>query len=190
MDVGLCRALLYLGKASAMLLPVFEGRDYGTTLSMKMHLSSPQQTVFLAWHLAGMLHYGDCVALHGEMGTGKSTFARALIRSLAGDEALEVPSPTFALVQPYNTRIGLVFHYDLWRLSSPDELYELSWDDACESVMVVEWPDRAEEFLPAGALHITFRHGAGEDERTVTLRGWPTERLEALFALVEEGQEQ
>lgn len=173
-----------------MLLPVFEGRDYGTTLSMKMHLSSPQQTVFLAWHLAGMLHYGDCVALHGEMGTGKSTFARALIRSLAGDEALEVPSPTFALVQPYNTRIGLVFHYDLWRLSSPDELYELSWDDACESVMVVEWPDRAEEFLPAGALHITFRHGAGEDERTVTLRGWPTERLEALFALVEEGQDQ
>lgn len=173
-----------------MLLPVFEGRDYGATLSMKMHLSSPQQTVFLAWHLAGMLHYGDCVALHGEMGTGKSTFARALIRSLAGDEALEVPSPTFALVQPYNTRIGLMFHYDLWRLSSPDELYELSWDDACESVMVVEWPDRAEELLPAGALHITFRHGAGEDERTVTLRGWPTERLEALFALVEEGQDQ
>lgn len=157
---------------------------------MKMHLSSPQQTVFLAWHLAGMLRNGDCVALEGEMGAGKSTFARALIRSLAGDTALDVPSPTFALVQPYDSRIGPVFHYDLWRLSGPDELYELSWDDACESVMVVEWPDRAEDLLPDDALHLTFRQGAGEEERIVTLRGWPEDRLEALSALLEEGQGQ
>lgn len=122
------------------------------------------------------------------MGAGKSTFARALIRSLAGDEALEVPSPTFALVQPYNTRIGLIFHYDLWRLSSPDELYELSWDDACESVMVVEWPDRAGDLLPASALHLHFMQGVKEQERIVTLRGWPEERLEALSALLEGGQ--
>lgn len=150
-----------------------------------MYLSSPQQTVSLACHLAGLLRSGDCLALQGKMGAGKSTFARALLRSLAGDEGLEVPSPTFALVQPYETKIGPVFHYDLWRLSGPDELYELSWDDACESIMLVEWPDRAEDLLPEEALHLTFAQGTGEQDRIVTLHGWPEERLAPLSAFSE-----
>ncbi|CDG32981.1 MULTISPECIES: tRNA (adenosine(37)-N6)-threonylcarbamoyltransferase complex ATPase subunit type 1 TsaE [Acetobacteraceae] len=152
---------------------------------MDVHLSSQQQTVLLARHLADMVRQGDCLALQGEMGAGKSTFARALIRHMAGDEALEVPSPTFALVQPYETKAGTVFHYDLWRLSGPDELYELSWDDACESIMLVEWPDRAEDMLPAGALHLTFAQGTGEEARIVTLHGWPEERLKALSSFSE-----
>ncbi|MCX8667754.1 tRNA (adenosine(37)-N6)-threonylcarbamoyltransferase complex ATPase subunit type 1 TsaE [Acetobacteraceae bacterium B3987] len=154
---------------------------------MDVHLSSPHQTVLLARHLAGMLGSGDCLALQGEMGAGKSTFARALIRHLAGDEALEVPSPTFALVQPYDMKAGTVFHYDLWRLSGPDELYELSWDDACESIMLVEWPERAEELMPEGALYVMFVHGRGAEERIVTLHGWPEERLKALSAALVEG---
>lgn len=148
---------------------------------MDMRLFSVEQTQQVAQQLAKLLQLGDCVALSGEMGAGKSTFARALIRALAGDEALDVPSPTFALLQPYDTPVGAVFHYDLWRLSGPDELYELSWDDACEGIMLVEWPERAEELLPEGALHLTFTHGAEEEDRHLTLHGWPDERLAAFM---------
>ncbi|MCX5614885.1 tRNA (adenosine(37)-N6)-threonylcarbamoyltransferase complex ATPase subunit type 1 TsaE [Bombella saccharophila] len=155
---------------------------------MKLRLSSPEQTELFAQCMAEFLKCGDCLALRGEMGAGKSSFARALIRALADDEALEVPSPTFALVQPYNTRLGLVFHYDLWRLSSPDELYELSWDDACEGIMLVEWPDRAAELLPEGALYLTFTPGDAEQERRVTLEGWPEERLDELAIMYEGNQ--
>ncbi|MUG05222.1 tRNA (adenosine(37)-N6)-threonylcarbamoyltransferase complex ATPase subunit type 1 TsaE [Bombella sp. ESL0378] len=155
---------------------------------MDVRLSSPEQTAVFARHVAGLLQRGDCLALHGEMGAGKSSFARALIRALADDEALEVPSPTFALVQPYNTTLGLVFHYDLWRLSSPDELYELSWDDACEGIMLVEWPDRAAELLPEGAFHLTFTPGATEQERHIAFHGWPEERLDTLAMMYEGNQ--
>lgn len=156
---------------------------------MDVCLSSPEQTAVFARHVAGLLQPGDCLALHGEMGAGKSSFARAVIRALAHDEALDVPSPTFALVQPYNTQLGLVFHYDLWRLASPDELYELSWDDACEGIMLVEWPDHAADLLPAGAFHLTFTPGEAEQERHVSVHGWPEERLEALAMMYEGEQE-
>nr|WP_237442404.1 tRNA (adenosine(37)-N6)-threonylcarbamoyltransferase complex ATPase subunit type 1 TsaE [Saccharibacter sp. 17.LH.SD] len=138
------------------------------------------QTVCLAQQLADRVYQGDCIALSGDLGAGKSTFARAFLKALARDESLEVPSPSFALVQPYDTPKGPVFHYDLWRLSGPEGLYELNWDEACEAIMVVEWPDRAEDLLPQEALHVHLTYGEKEEERHLTMSGWPESRLMGL----------
>ncbi|MDF7673577.1 tRNA (adenosine(37)-N6)-threonylcarbamoyltransferase complex ATPase subunit type 1 TsaE [Acetobacteraceae bacterium ESL0709] len=147
---------------------------------MLFTLSSPEQTAAFAAGLSACVRQGDCLALTGPLGAGKSTFARAFLRALSHDPDLEVPSPSFSLVQPYETSVGMVFHYDLWRLSGPDELYELDWDEACEAIMIVEWPERAENLLPAQALHLFFSHGQDEEERHIQLEGWPEERLHAL----------
>ena len=147
-----------------------------------MQISLPDQTSteHLAARIATLCAAGDCIALSGGLGAGKSTFARAFLRFLAGDATMEVPSPSFALVQPYDTSAGPVFHYDLWRLDGPEALYELAWDEACEGIMLVEWPERAEDLLPANALHLTLTAGATEDERFAELTGWPDERLSGI----------
>src|SRR5690606_13712466 len=93
-------------------------------------------------------------ALHGDLGTGKSTLARSLIRALAADAGLEVPSPTFTLVQAYDARVP-VHHFDLYRLSSPEERDELGLEDAVEEgVALVEWPERAGGQLPGRVARV------------------------------------
>jgi len=83
----------------------------------------------LAGRLAPLLRPGDLVLLGGDLGAGKTAFARALLRALADDPALEVPSPTFTLVQPYETRRLPVLHADLYRLGSAEEVFELGLDE-------------------------------------------------------------
>lgn len=147
---------------------------------MQIRLDDQLATETLAALIADRCAPGDCLALSGGLGAGKSTFARAFLRHLAQDPQMEVPSPSFALVQPYETPKGAVHHYDLWRLDGPDALYELAWDEACEGIMLVEWPERAGDLLPEGALHLTFGPGDSEDSRLVELTGWPEERLAGL----------
>ena len=89
-----------------------------------------------------MLRPGDAVLLDGELGAGKTAFARALLRGVAGDPGLEVPSPSYTLVQTYETPRLTLHHFDLWRLAGPGGLVELGWDDARRDVVIVEWPDR------------------------------------------------
>jgi len=112
--------------------------------SIEIDLPDEAATIALAAALAPLLRPGDTVTLTGLIGAGKTTFARALIRTLAGDDALEVPSPTFTLVQPYEeTRIP-VAHFDLYRLAEGTELDELGFDDAVTGgIALVEWPERA-----------------------------------------------
>ena len=132
----------------------------------------------LAKRLAPLVRPGDALLLEGPLGAGKSAFARALLRALAGEPALEVPSPSFTLVQSYELPSGLeVHHFDLYRLSGPADLAELGWDEARRGVVLVEWPERLGHLWPEAALTLTLAHGTTEDERIATLDGW-TSRLE------------
>jgi tRNA threonylcarbamoyl adenosine modification protein YjeE len=121
---------------------------------LERFLADEAATARLGEDLAMALRAGDAIALKGDLGAGKSTLARALIRSLADDNSLEVPSPTFTLVQSYETRVP-VHHFDLYRLSAPDELDELGLDDALgQGAALIEWPERAGDRLPANALWV------------------------------------
>lgn len=120
-------------------------------------LAEPAMGV-LAEALALKLRPGDVVSLMGDLGAGKTTFARALIRGWAGDRTLEVPSPTFAIVQNYETARGMLAHFDWYRLSDADDLDEIGFDDAlnAQRISLVEWPERCEAALPATRIDVSF----------------------------------
>jgi tRNA threonylcarbamoyladenosine biosynthesis protein TsaE len=130
-------------------------------------------TEALAARVAARARRGDAILLEGPLGAGKSFFARAFLRAASGDAALEVPSPTFTLVQGYDLPIGPAFHFDLWRLGGPGDLLELGWEEAREGIVLVEWPDRLGALRPGDALTVALAHGAHDDERLATLSGWP-----------------
>ncbi len=147
-----------------------------------LHLDSLAATERLAARLASVLRPGDALLLEGPLGAGKSALARALLRRLAGDPALEVPSPSFTLVQSYDLPDGgAAHHYDLYRLSGPADLAELGWDEARGGIVLVEWPDRLGALRPEDAIALALAPGAGEEERVATLSG-PPERLRGLPA--------
>lgn len=107
----------------------------------------------LGARIAAGLERGAAVALEGDLGAGKTTLARAILRSLGVTEA--VPSPTFTLVQSYETPGLIVRHYDLYRIERADEMAELGLDDALdEGAALIEWPERAGGYLPDDALHV------------------------------------
>lgn len=138
-------------------------------------------TEALAARVAARARPGDAVLLEGPLGAGKSFFARAFLRAASGNPELEVPSPTFTLVQGYDLPIGPAYHFDLWRLDGPAGLAELGWDEAREGIVLVEWPDRLGPLRPAEALTIALAPGPAEESRVATLSGWP-DRLPAVAA--------
>jgi tRNA threonylcarbamoyladenosine biosynthesis protein TsaE len=107
------------------------------------HLIDDAATAAFGARLAAMLRPGDLVVLDGDLGAGKTALARAVIRTLVGDPRLDVPSPSFALVQPYDAPGGPVLHADLYRLSSEAEIDELGLFDRADAIVLVEWPERA-----------------------------------------------
>lgn len=123
-----------------------------------MHLPDEAATERLAHTLAAHAQPGDVFLLEGPLGAGKTSFARAFIRALAGDPMLQVPSPTFTLVQTYATSTGEIWHYDLWRLADHHGLVELGWDEAEAHITLVEWPDRLGPLTPAHAVRLTFSY--------------------------------
>lgn len=120
-----------------------------------------------AARIADILRPGDTLLLSGEIGAGKSAFSRAVIRHRAGAE-IEVPSPTFTLVQTYDVAGGEIWHCDLYRLTHPDEALELGLDEAFETaICLIEWPDRLGQDAPENALTLHFE--ARTEGHAVTL---------------------
>ncbi|MHB1303734.1 MAG: tRNA (adenosine(37)-N6)-threonylcarbamoyltransferase complex ATPase subunit type 1 TsaE [Acidiphilium sp.] len=132
-------------------------------------LEDEAATIALARQLAARTVAGDALLLAGPLGAGKSTLARAFIRARAGDEALDVPSPSFTLAQSYELDPP-VAHFDLWRLGGPNEVAELGFEAALSGIVLVEWPDRLGPLAPADALRIALEWGAGE-ARVATVSG-------------------
>jgi tRNA threonylcarbamoyl adenosine modification protein YjeE len=125
--------------------------------SFSLTLPDEEATQRLAMDIASALEPGDLITLSGDLGAGKTTFARALIRRLSGDDTTDVPSPTFTFVQNYELPRFTLVHADLYRVGSAAELTELGFEDLPDSaVVLVEWPDRAAGSLPADRLDIAF----------------------------------
>jgi tRNA threonylcarbamoyladenosine biosynthesis protein TsaE len=122
----------------------------------RLTLPDEAATEALAAKLAVRARPGDVLLLSGALGAGKTSFARAFIRACAGDPNLEIPSPTFTLLQSYDTPAGPIAHYDLWRLADHRALEELGWDEAQAGIVVVEWPDRLGPLAPPDALQLAI----------------------------------
>ena len=142
---------------------------------LSIELSSPDETALAAQRLAEFLAPGDTILLQGPVGAGKSHFARHLIRSILM-EPEDIPSPTFTLVQTYETEKGPLWHSDLYRISSTYEIEELglinAFDDA---ICIVEWPDRLGELAPEHALSVELSHGRDENCRRL-LATWKNDK--------------
>ena len=139
---------------------------------MELKLPDLAATIAFASRIAAIMQPGDAILLEGPLGAGKTEFARAVLRAATRTPALEVPSPTFTLVQSYDTPSGTVHHFDLWRLTGPDGLAELGWDDARDDIVLVEWPDRLAHLAPDRSLTIRLDPGIGES-RIAHVDGWP-----------------
>jgi tRNA threonylcarbamoyladenosine biosynthesis protein TsaE len=146
--------------------------------TLTLDLPDPEATEALGHRLAVLARPGDVILLEGPIGAGKSCLARAFIRARLGREE-EVPSPTFTLVQVYEAAGVEIWHADLYRLSHPDEVWELGLDDAFSTaICLVEWPDRLGAHVPPGALHLKLV--AAGDGRKALLSGGRTGVIEAL----------
>lgn len=146
--------------------------DLSTQWTIELH--GEHETHELAQFIASFVGANDLITLTGDLGAGKTAFARALIRILCNDSAPEVPSPTFTLMQLYNGTQFPIVHADLYRISGANELVELGWDEAGEGALVlVEWPERAGPALQANRLDIALRADPqkGLDWRSATLTG-------------------
>lgn len=133
---------------------------------MKIKIDRQSETEKIASQLAAHVQLGDVIALHGDLGVGKSVFARAFIRSLTSlDE--EVPSPTFTLVQIYEAEAGELYHFDVYRLEQAEDALELGIEEAFnEGISLIEWPSKLGTYLPWDCLNIEINH----DENNETSR--------------------
>jgi tRNA threonylcarbamoyladenosine biosynthesis protein TsaE len=140
-------------------------------ISHLVELADLNATATLGASLSNRLRAGDIVALEGPLGVGKTTFARALIRGLGWSES-EIPSPTFTLVQQYDLAEFTLWHFDLYRLETPEDAFELGIEEAfADGVSLVEWPDRLGGYMPPDHLAVTLSFADNEGARRVSIVG-------------------
>ena len=152
-----------------------------TGKTRKITLNSADATTDLAERIGATLQPGDCVLLEGSIGAGKTHFARSLIQSLLLAPE-DVPSPTFTLVQTYGTSRGEVWHADLYRLSSPEDIEELGLTDAFESaICLVEWPDRLGDLIPSDAMTLSFAADDTREDTRHLVASWKDPRWDAIW---------
>jgi len=137
--------------------------------SITIELAGLPATHELAESLARVAKGGDVMALYGDLGTGKTAFARAFIRALTSPDE-DVPSPTFTLVQTYDHEPADIWHFDLYRLERPEDAFELGIEDAFhDAISLIEWPENLGPHLPRNRLDIHFTITKGKNHRQVTL---------------------
>lgn len=152
------------------------------TAPLYLDFRTETETTDFAAGLAANLHPGDTVLLSGAVGSGKTHFARSLIQAILQIPE-DVPSPTFTLVQTYETTRGSLWHSDLYRLTSPFEVEELGLPEAFDTaICLIEWPDRLGDAAPINALTLSFSHGADENHRTLTA-SWTHSRWQKKLAV-------
>ena len=155
-------------------------------ISKTIFIESEEKMQQLAVKLADLSQKGDVFLLDGELGAGKSFFSRQFIKHIGrkqGYDIKEVPSPTFTLVQTYDQLQPAIWHFDLYRLSCADEVYELGLEEAAKSaICLIEWPSRLADDLPENTLNIFFKHDGLESRNLefVLNSHWAT-RLKHLF---------
>ena len=138
---------------------------------------SEDQTSQIAEKIAQIAKKGDVFALHGNLGVGKSVFARAFIKKLT--HAKEVPSPTFTLVQEYEASNFSIFHFDLYRLKSPDEVFEIGFEEAVYGgVSLIEWPEKAGSWMPKDIFNV-FISSIG-NERSIVIDAFSDDKISRL----------
>lgn len=155
--------------------------------TLSLTTATPQQTEQLGQLISGHCRRGDCIALNGSLGVGKTVFTRGFIRGKSAGDA-EVTSPTFTLVQTYEIAgAPTIWHFDLFRLEDGSEILETGLEEALEQgITLIEWPDMAKSWLPQHTLHITIAYGSREGERQVQIKGdshWATcfNQIESIY---------
>src|SRR5208283_2059795 len=164
--------------------------DDATKSVWRIEADSEAATAAIAADLASLLRGGDVVALSGDLGVGKTVFARGLIRAIAKDPAMEAPSPSFTLMEVYEGDYGKIVHADFYRIEAVHELAELGWEDVVQdAIVVVEWPERSKEIMDADHLDVALSYASeiGPNARIVTIAGHGAfaKRLEAFKSLRE-----
>ena len=132
-------------------------------------LPDPAATAEAAGKLAELCQPGDVLCLFGDLGAGKTTFARGFLRALGVVD--EIPSPTFNLLLTYDTAAGTIWHFDLYRLNEPNEIIELGFEDAmADGISLIEWPDRLGDWLPERRIEIYLIETKVDTHRQLRLR--------------------
>ena len=133
--------------------------------------NSPSETEALGESLAGQLEPGTVIAFTGDLGAGKTAFVRGLARGLGVRE--RVTSPTFTIVNEYEGGRLPLFHFDMYRLGSADELFDIGWEDylARRGVCAVEWSENVSDALDNDCLRVDIRRGENDDQRIITIGG-------------------
>ena len=148
-----------------------------------VELPDEAATAAFATRISALAATSDIIALKGDLGAGKTTFARGFIRARGCTE--EVPSPTFTLVQVYELGAAAIWHFDLYRIKSPEEAWELGIEDAfSEGISLIEWPERLGPLLPPHRLEIELLFGDRPEARRAVLdpgEGWQA-RLQKILA--------
>ena len=138
---------------------------------MEVISNSPQETEALGEKLAARLAPGDIIAFSGDLGAGKTAFTRGLAKGLGIEE--RVTSPTFTIVNEYEGGRLPLFHFDMYRLGSSDELFDIGWEDylARGGVCAVEWSEIVDDALDGGVIRVDIRRGAEDTQRIITITG-------------------
>ena len=138
---------------------------------MERVTNSPEETEALGADLAGRLEPGTVIAFTGDLGAGKTAFVRGLARGLGVRE--RVTSPTFTIVNEYEGGRLPLFHFDMYRLGSADELFDIGWEDylARGGVCAVEWSENVSDALDNDCLRVDIRRGENDDQRIITIGG-------------------